>query len=425
MTKTMKAAIELRNKGHAKYDTALTAEAGGVDTFRVKSQSGGGYYRVTIRPKACECPAWMNQDAPRRACKHIEAARLQWGYLNKAEPDQPDQRRNYPNAPWYEAVARREYRAVREMLRCLGAQFPYERGPGRGRPPTCYGDLLVVGGLARYHDDSSRYALPDPEMLVAGGYLQRPYPPQASTLRDHMRTEAMRAMLVAAFNTTAGTVRNLETHFVMDSTHLHTPNSELTFEKRGINGSVRFKSKNVKLNIAAGLRTHVMTGLIVMGEHQSDQTAFIPTLEQFWDRFRIDVVYADAGYDDGEHFEAVAARGGVAMIDFRNPGGKGPQGLPHYDAQLARYQADPAEYLENYHVRSLAETVNSTFMRTIANGLRSRYSECLVAEAWLLCIVYNLIRLLHARAEFAIDIPWLDARALRVVDGLNLEQPAA
>ena len=60
-------------------------------------------------------------------------------------------------------------------------------------------------------------------------------------------------------------------------------------------------------------------------------------------------------------------------------------------------------------------------MRTIANTLRSRFEECLVNEAMMLCIVYNLIRLLHARYEFGIEIPWAYERAMRIIDGLDEE----
>ena len=129
------------------------------------------------------------------------------------------------------------------------------------------------------------------------------------------------------------------------------------------------KAKNLKTNIAAGVKTHVMVGAYMMGEHESDQLGFIPTLEMFWDRFRLDVVYADPGYDDGEHFEAVAARGGVAVIKFRDAKRRHPQRVPHHDAQLQRFLEDETGYLVDYHVRSLAETVESTFIRTIASGL--------------------------------------------------------
>jgi hypothetical protein len=39
----------------------------------------------------------------------------------------------------------------------------------------------------------------------------------------------------------------------------------------------------------------------------------------------------------------------------------------------------------------------------------------------MLCLVYNLVRLIHARHEFNVDIPWADERAVRVVDGLDEE----
>jgi hypothetical protein len=402
-------AIKIRGRGDVRYDA-------NAEEFRVKSESEAGRsYRVTIRPRFCECAFWRDRQ---RACKHIEAAKLQWAQLTKKPPEKADSRPSYPNAPWYDAVAKVEYRAVRELLRCLGRLFPYLREDGQGRPPVCYGDLLVVGGLARYHDDSSRYAIPDPPMLVRGGYLQRPYAPKASTLRDHMRTPEMNAVLWRAFFLIVEVVRRFETEFVMDATYLRTPNIELEFGRKGEHGLVRFKSKNIKLNLAAGRRTHVLFGVVMLNENEQERTAFIETMQQFWDRVLIDIVYADAGYDTPVHYEAIAARGGVAMIDFRDD--REPQGLPHHDEQLQRCRTDP-DWPTAYHIRNLAESVNSVFMRTIANGLRSRFPECLMNEAMLLCVVYNLIRLIHARYEFGIEIPWADERAMRIIDGLDEE----
>jgi hypothetical protein len=266
----------------------------------------------------------------------------------------------------------------------------------------------------RYNGTSSRRAVPNPRALQAGGFLQR-QPPSPPTLRDHMRTPEMNRMLRRLFVMTTDPFRNLEEEFCIDSTFLHTPNSEVEIRTRG----TRLRQRQCKLNIGIGCETLAIFGAVVADEHVNDQNLFIPTLNQFALRFKIDTIYADAGYCDGENYEAVHATGGTAMIDFsENPGRpRRNQGLPHHDAQLAFWRNDYSGWLSKYHKRNLVETANSVFKRLHARSLLCRYEETMENEALTHVLVYNLIRTIHARYEFGIAIDYADDRALRVIDG--------
>lgn len=123
------------------------------------------------------------------------------------------------------------------------------------------------------------------------------------------------------------------------------------------------KVTSAKLHVAFGLKSLLAVAWTVTDEYVNDQTQFLPLLAQISRGYRIGRVLADAGYNAAAHFEAVDKLGGQAFLDFNK--NACPCGSPHHDAQLFLYRNDPDAWLALYCMRSLSETGNSIFKRTV------------------------------------------------------------
>lgn len=407
-------------------DPRNVRHVGGFD-YEVASESQAGtFYQVCLQPRSCECPAWQSTHD---LCKHIAAARLSHAQRVNV-PDlneEPLRRKKGPGVPNYDELCKHEYRAVRELARCLGAVYKYTPPPGPGRWPACYGDLLTTYLLARYIGKSSRFAIPDPLMLISHGCLQRDWPPEPSTLREHLKSAEFAAMLRDTFRRTTESIRPYGKDFAIDGLTIGTPNAEILVEQVANQTRTVLRMRNGKFTIAAETETLMAVGFLFTEEHFSDQHCLIPTVDQFrsdFPGFCGGNVYADNGYCSAEHYEEIALRGAIAWIDFKSSTDKriyGPKpGKPHYNQQLALYQRDLTGFLAEYHARNLVESLNSSFLTRVGTKLRNRQEVTLENEAVAMMIVYNLIKL-HA-AHWNPDIPklvipWADDRALDAIHG--------
>lgn len=292
--------------------------------------------------------------------------------------------------------------------------------PKRGRPQIPVGDLVIALCLATYFNRPSRKAISGPgvEKLTVFSSERAPKP---ITLRLAMKSARLTRALVLAIETVSNAVRKLETHFAVDSSYFKTPNSMIHVQRRGKGVMVLEKIRNAKLHIAVGLKTLMIVAADVSDDDAHDSPFFVKLLDQFNRRFQIDRVLADAAYDFPANYEAVHACGGEAYFDQKS--NTKLSGLPHHDEMVRMKKDDYDTYEDRYRFRSLVECANSSIKRTIKRAIRARLEESRYNELLLVCLVYNLLRLMEARIQFGIDISWADDEALDKLDAIRVGTP--
>jgi hypothetical protein len=176
------------------------------------------------------------------------------------------------------------------------------------------------------------------------------------------------------------------------------------------------KSKSAKMHLAYATKSKMIVGATVTDGDDHDAPQFLRIFEQFCRRFRIDEVLADAAYDSREIYEAVAACGGKAYVDRKSNAKRGEHG--HYAEMHRLRDEDYDAWFERYRFRTLAECANSSLKRTIKRVIRARLERSRDNEMLLICLTYNLLRLIDARAKFGVDIEWADDETLRMIDDI-------
>lgn len=284
----------------------------------------------------------------------------------------------------------------------------------RGRRPIPALDLILALLVQTYFNRPSRKALVRTESMDA--LFVRGTPPSPAILRRAMRSEVVTRWLYEALVMTSNCVRALEARFAIDSTYFKTPNFMIARLHRGDVHVVEVP-KTAKLHIAIGVKTLMVVAASVSDGYDHDQNHFEILLDQFSRRFRIDEVLADAGYCVPSFYEAVAACGGRALIDQRIT--TKPVGQPHHDEMVRLRRDDFDRWFDGYRYRTLVECANSIMKRTIKRVIRARLERSRTNELLLVCIVHNLARLIIARIEHGIDIPWADPEALEMIDAVR------
>lgn len=292
----------------------------------------------------------------------------------------------------------------------------------RGRPPVPIGDIFIAACLATYFNRPSRKAVGITHP-IAEWLFERGKAPAAITLRFAMKTERLTKCLLEALRLTSSAVRSFETKFAMDSSYYKTPNYGILAQRRGSDTIILEKIRNAKMHIAISLETLMVVAVETSDGEESDLSYFMPLLEQINGRFLIDEILADAGYYQPSHFEAVKERGGVAFIDQKVNAKE--NGSPHHDEMVRLRKKNFDDWFDGYRYRPLVECSNSSMKRTIKRVIRARLERSRQNELLLICVVYNLMRLMEARIERGIDIPWASEEALQLIDNVVAPRKAA
>jgi transposase len=382
------------------------------DKWFVPSQSGNSKYVVHLDPDKprCTCPDFELREMK---CKHIYAAE----YCVKQQ-DNPDgtttvtetitvqKKTTYPqNWPAYNAAQAVEKDRVQELLcdLCRNVQEPERKGPGR-KPHTAK-DSIFAMVFKVYSTFSSRRFNCDLQEAHTRGYLSKPIP--GMKMVQFMEDGTYTPILKQLIHQSSLPLRAVEHDFAIDSSGFSSNKFERWFDHKY--GVTRQKCLWVKVHIACGVKTNIVTAVRILDKTANDSPQFVPLVKETADGFTIGEVSADAAYGSLENFETVANCGGTAYIAFKSSatGAKGG----HFEKAFHYFNFKRDEYLAHYHKRSNVESTFSAIKRKFGDAVRSRTDAAMVNESLCKILAHNLCVLVQEEHELGIDpIFWDDAK---------------
>lgn len=132
---------------------------------------------------------------------------------------------------------------------------------------------------------------------------------------------------------------------------------------------------------------------------------FVPMLRLTHENYKdIDLVAGDAAYIARMNCTAVADLGAIPRIYPKQGLTLKMKGSSAWTKMLFTLINDPQTWLEEYHCRSICETVNSTFKRDFLVPLRKKLDDRKKKEAFTKVCDYDLKRLCYLRYLENIDI---------------------
>jgi Transposase DDE domain/SWIM zinc finger len=381
-------------------------------TWIVPSQTNrdGGTYRVNLQTKSCTCPDHVEGGF---TCKHYYAAMivhkrdvLPDGTVIETKTITLTEKKVYKQDwPAYNLAQRTEKRRVRVLLHDLCRRLPErERAPGMSGPkPHSPSDAVFAMAYKVYCGFSARRFSTDLLEAHEMGFTGRPIPGMKVTsfMEDDYYTPILKELI--AFS--AQPLRVVDTAFAIDSSGFGSSRYEKWYDQKY--GVTRTRCQWVKVHLACGVKTNVVTAVRILDKDAGDSPQFVPLVKETSKRFEIGEVSADKAYLSVENFEEIAACSGQAFIAFKSNTTGAVGGA--FEKAFHFFQFNQDEYMTHYHKRSNVESTFSASKRKFGDSVRSKNDAAMVNEVLCKILCHNLTCLIQEQETLGIvPVFWKD-----------------
>jgi hypothetical protein len=278
----------------------------------VPSQTTSTKDRVRIgEAPSCPCADFTLRQQP---CKHIRAARLVCAreggvtgpeLVTDAVPTKPSYQQDWP---LYNLAQTTEKSRFRELLfdLCQGVEQPPL--PRTGRRPHGVEKALFAMAYKVYAGFSSRRFDTDLADAHAAGLLSVRIP--GMKVCACFENAGFTALLHARMVRSSLPLQSVETIFAPDSTGFSTSRFVRWHDEKY--GAERSGRDGVKAHAIGGVKTNVVTAVVIAGRDAGDSPQFKPLVQKTTANFTVQEVPADKAYLSHDNLALVAQLGGTA-----------------------------------------------------------------------------------------------------------------
>ncbi|MFZ3148152.1 MAG: IS5 family transposase [Methanothrix sp.] len=377
--------------------------------YKVKSQSGNGFYEVkeTKAGMTCDCPDFVYRGGK---CKHIAATR----YYLEIEKDTPTGtvtekvHLTYTQA-WnaYNEAQIAEIKLFDELLKDLVKAIP-EPEQTVGRPRLSLQETLFCSIQKVYSQLSSRRASGLFQNATERGQIN--HAPHFNSPSKLFNNEEMTPILHELVTLSALPVAGLENDFSVDSTGFRIT----TFNAyNGMKHGQKKEHQWVKAHLCAGVKTNIVAAVAITDSNGGDSPQFGPLVKKTSEGFTINEVSADMAYSSRNNLQLVANEGGKAYIPYRKNATGKSRGSSLWSKMYHYFQINRDDFMEHYHKRSNIEATNAAIKRKFGETLKSKNPTAQVNELLAKIIAYNLTVVIHEMYENGINPNFLCQNTLR------------
>jgi transposase len=377
-------------------------------SFRVKSQSGKGFYEVkeTKDGLTCNCPDFVYRGG---RCKHIMATR----YYLQVEKDTPEGivtekvHLTYAQA-WdaYTEAQKVEVKLFDELLKDLVKAIPEPEDQTMGRPRLSIQETLFCAIQKVYSQLSSRRAFSLFQNATDRGQIS--HAPNFNQPSIIFRNPEMTPILHELVTLSALPVAGIENDFSVDSTGFRTT----TFNAyHGTKYGQTKKHQWLKAHLCTGAKTNIVAAVAITDENGADSPQFGPLIKKTATGFIINEVTADMAYSSRNNLDQVKAIGGTAYIPYRKNATGKSKGSSLWSKMFHYFQLNRDDFMEHYHKRSNIEATNAAIKRKFGETLKSKNPTAQVNELLAKIIAYNLTVVIHEMYENGIQPEFLQIKS--------------
>jgi transposase len=354
--------------------------------------------RMTATGPSCSCPDYELRGLP---CKHIFA--VEFVQQRETAPDGTVTetravRVTYAqNWPAYNAAQTGEKEQFCRLLRDLCAGVP-EPAQTRGRPRLALSDMLFSATFKVYSTVSGRRFMTDLRDAQASGYVRRT--PHYNSIFNYLENEALTPIIHRLIEQSCAPLAAVETDFAVDSTGFGTSRT-FNYYSHKYFGKTGTKHDWLKLHAMVGVKTNVVTSVVVTDHGGGDATNFAPLVESTAERFTVREVSADKAYSTRDCLTAVDQLGATPFIPFKkNAVGDSTHAL--WNKLFHYFSLNREDFVAHYHKRSNVEATFSAIKRKFGDAIRSKTPVAQTNEVLLKVLCHNIVCLVHAMHELDI-----------------------
>lgn len=375
--------------------------------FAVPSQSGAGQYIVDLVQNDCSCPDYELRHKP---CKHVEAVLfwLVWedSVSASAAVEVSTKRETYrQNWAAYNEAQTTEKARVEILLKslCEGIESPAPSARG-GRPSLPLRDKVFASVMKVYSTFSGRRASTDIRSAADRGHIEdAPHYNSVFRCLESEETTAILQRLIEESAMPLADIENLAGQFAQDSTGFSTTSYERWFSVK--HQRVVSNHPWVKLHMMCGTATNIVTSVKVSDE--ADCPLLPELLKRTATRFHVKEVSGDKAYLSRDNLEAIESVGAVPFVPFKTNSVGMASKSPHWRKMWAHFTLKSDDFLKHYHRRSNVESTIWMVKSKFGGAVRSKLPTAQANEVLCKVLCHNLTCIVHAVAEFGIDVDFL------------------
>jgi transposase len=378
----------------------------------VPSQTGPDK-RYVVNPTAGTCTCPDHQETGFK-CKHVWAVEFTMkrectadGTVTETRTLVFAEKKTYKqNWPAYNEAQVTEKHRFQKLLcdLCRGVPQPPRTGK-KGRPTTRLSDMAFASVFKVYSTVSTRQFSCDLSDAHAKGYTTKPihYNSGCAYLEDEDLTPVLKSLIVQS----SLPLRTVETDFAVDSTGFTTSRFYRWYDHKY--GVERSEHDWVKVHMATGVKTNVVTAAAIYGRDAGDCPVLPELVRETAENFTVKEVSADKAYLSVENIEAVFGVGGTPFIAFKANSTGGVGGL--FQKMYYFYEFNRDDYMAHYHKRSNVESTNSMVKRKFGDHIRRRTDVAMRNEVYAKLLCHNLCCVILSQIELGIEpVFWKDEK---------------
>ena len=377
--------------------------------YKVPSQSGAGFYTViTDRSEPlCSCPDFEERE---QSCKHIFAvqATIQRDELGGGTPtltteEKKKAMKSKYQQDWdaYDRSQLNEQRHFDVLLREL-CDLVIQPTYGLGRPRLPVSDMVYAVATKVFTGMSRRRAGTAVERAHERGLID--HVPSHSSITRYLGDPNLTPVLRHLVQKSAKPVSLLEDALAVDATGISASVYDRWYDAKW--GRTKQRAHFVKLHAAFGVKTQIVADAHVSEGSANDSPFLADLLNGAIENFKVDSVVADKAYLSRSNYDFADSLGIKAYIPFKSnsvkvnrKGRRSKSWERAYD--YFRYQRD--EFLERYHVRSMAESGFGAIKAKFGGSLKSKTQTAQFNEVLAKVICHNISVLIRVAYELGIE----------------------
>jgi transposase len=290
-----------------------------------------------------------------------------------------------------------EKHRLQVLLFDLCRTLPDAEHKKRGPKPHRIRDCVFAMAFKVYCGLSSRRFSTDLRETNKGGFLTRPIPgPKVTAFFEN---PVFTPILIDLIQKSAIPLRVVDTTFAVDSSGFSSSRYETWWDHKY--GVERRKCAWVKVHVACGTKTNVITAVRILDKDAGDAPQFPPLVKTTAERFTVNEVSADKAYLSEENVEVVFQLGATPFIlpKVNTTGGLG--GL--FEKMVRYFQFRQEEFLAHYHKRSNVESLFSSVKRKFGDSVMSKTDTAMVNEVLCKLLCHNICTLIQEQCILGIE----------------------
>ena len=408
----------------------VTEKKSGLWFVPSQSGSGGNYWvRLDLEQPTCTCKDF---EARQQKCKHVfsveyvsqreanldgtttttEAMKVtetvtktdeatqtavetvtETTVMKKTVAPKPTYKQDWPAYNKAQTNEKNRFQVLLAEL-CQGIEEPPQ---DKGRPRISLRDVVFAAVFKIYSTVSGRRFQCDLNDACERGHITKA--PHYNTVFKYLEMAVLTPILKRLIGESSLPLKSVEVDFAIDSSGFATPRFIRWFDHKY--GQPRQKYDWVKVHMACGIKTNIVTAVEIAERHAADCPQFAPLFKTTSQNFAVREASADAAYLSYENVELVGQAGGTPYILPKGNTTAVKGGL--LSKMFHLYNLNRDKFLSHYHKRSNIETTNMMIKSKFGDSLRSKTDTAMINEALAKVLCHNICCLIQSHFELGIE----------------------